>query len=478
LVSASLPDASLPYARHIVISCECQQLYHTILESCSTDNAKGTSSIVDETTHEPLLSILSVIVETAVKLQQDGHKVILVSSGAIGVGLRRMDRPRRPDNLPEIQALAAIGQCRLMSLWDQLFGHLRQPVAQILLTRNDIADRQQYINAQNTFAQLLEMGVIPIVNENDTLAVTEIKFGDNDTLSAITAAMVHADYLFLMTDVDCLYDSNPRDNPNAKSIEIVRDIDKLEANVSGKGSEMGTGGMYTKIVAARRALSVGVTTIITRSSRPGSIKGIIDGLADPTKPLPLHTRFIPSERPMKDRNFWLLNIYTPHGNIYIDDKSYAALIGKAHLTPAGVVDVEGTFAQQEAVRIFVVKRKWSDKFSTPPRHNNSIANTSSLASPEPPRTPPIPPTTPSYERFSPAPEEVGRAVMNYSSDEIMRIRGVKGTQIGAVLGYADSEFVAFRENIALFKVEQSAPSTPPLGGEGPTHLFGGRLVLS
>jgi glutamate 5-kinase len=362
---------------------------------------------------------------------------VLVSSGAIGVGLRRMDKPKRPDNLPEIQALAAIGQCRLMSLWDQLFGHMRQPVAQILLTRNDIADRQQYLNAQNTFVQLLEMGVIPIVNENDTLAVTEIKFGDNDTLSAITAAMVHADYLFLMTDVDCLYDSNPRENPDAKPIEIVKDIDNLEANVSGKGSDMGTGGMYTKIVAARRAISVGCTTVITKSSRPGNIRGIIEGLADSSKPLPLHTRFIPSDRPIRDRNFWLLNIFTPHGNIYIDDRAYAALLRKAHLSPSGVVDVDGTFAQQEAVRIFVVKNGRNDVTSTPPK-------------------------TPLYEKANPMSEEIGRAVMNYSSDEIKRIKGLKGTQISTILAYADSEFIAFRENIALFKVERSAPSTPPL----------------
>lgn len=422
----------------IVIKLGTPQMvqYLTGMTACTNNARTGTSSIVDENTHEPLLSILSVIVETAVRLQQDGHKVVLVSSGAIGVGLRRMDKAVRPDNLPETQALAAIGQCRLIALWDQLFAHLRQPVAQILLTRNDIGDRQQYINAQNTFFQLMKMGVIPIVNENDTLAVAEIKFGDNDTLSAITAGMVHADYLFLMTDVDCLYDSNPRKNPDAKPILIVKDIDKLQADVSDKGSDVGTGGMYTKIVAARRAISVGVTTIITRSSKPGSIKGIIDGLADPSKPLPIHTRFIPSESPMRDRNFWLLNIFSPHGNIYIDDKTYAALISKSHLSPSGVVDVDGTFAQQEAVRIFVVKRKPMD-YSMPF------------------------PKTPSYEKVSPVPEDVGRAVMNYSSEEIKRILGVKGSQIGAVLGYADSEYIALKENIALFRVEQSAPSTPP-----------------
>lgn len=150
------------------------------------------------------------------------------------------------------KALAAIGQCKLMTLWDSLFGHLDQPIAQILLTRGDIANvclgianiswhllitlqRTQYINAQNTLLELLEMGVIPIVNENDTIAVSEIKFGDNDTLSAITAAMVHADYLFLMTDVDCLYDKNPRAYPDAKAIEVVEDIAALQADGEQKG---------------------------------------------------------------------------------------------------------------------------------------------------------------------------------------------------------------------------------------------------
>jgi glutamate 5-kinase len=182
-----------------------------------------------------------------------------------------MNLPRRPKHLPQVQALAAIGQSRLMSLWDQLFGHLEQPIAQVLLTRNDIADRTQYQNAQNTFIELLSMGVIPIVNENDTLAVTEIKFGDNDTLSAITAGMVQADYLFLMTDVDCLYDKNPRSNPDAKAISVVEDIAELTADVNSAGSSLGTGGMSTKIVAARLATSAGVTTIITRSSKPGNI---------------------------------------------------------------------------------------------------------------------------------------------------------------------------------------------------------------
>ncbi|KAF1939627.1 glutamate 5-kinase [Clathrospora elynae] len=495
----------------------------------------GTSSIVDEKTHQPLLSILSLIVETACSLHAAGHRVVIVSSGAIGVGLRRMNLPRRPKHLPKVQALAAIGQSRLMSLWDQLFGHLEQPIAQILLTRNDIADRTQYQNAQNTFIELLSMGVIPIVNENDTLAVTEIKFGDNDTLSAITAGMVQADYLFLMTDVDCLYDKNPRTNPDAKAISVVEDIAELAADVSSAGSSLGTGGMSTKIVAARLATSAGVTTIITKSSKPGNISSIIahaerqrkasmssrnsvtnfteDGVPiaqtsaldlqesthhlsastsilqdqqpartsspQPEEPVPLHTCFLPISNPIRDRYFWILHGLAPHGTIYIDTGAWTALSDKAGLLPVGIVDVDGHFAQQEAVRIVVVKRLSSSHSPKP---------TSTSMSAHPPTTPgaaahavhaPIPirhPLShtmsssqiisqhpPQYEQHNPTPFEVGRAVVNYSATEIRRIKGLHSTQISEALGYADSEYVALRENIAFFGAERSRPTTPNLG---------------
>ncbi|ORY09499.1 glutamate 5-kinase-like protein, partial [Clohesyomyces aquaticus] len=513
----------------------------------------GTSSIVDEKTHQPLLSILSLIVETAVALHADGHRVVLVSSGAIGVGLRRMDLDKRPKHLPKIQALAAIGQCRLMSLWDQLFGHVRQPIAQILLTRNDIADRTQYQNAQNTFFELLNMGVIPIVNENDTLAVTEIKFGDNDTLSAITAGMVQADYLFLMTDVDCLYDKNPRTNPDAKPIPVVEDIAELEADVSSAGSALGTGGMSTKIVAARLATSAGVTTVITRSSKPGNITAIIkhaeaqkasvlssrnsvvnlqeDGPSlaqmaalnlhtanhaltpsstttphdtptratspegDPVHNPPRHTRFLPIPHPIRDRWFWILHGLAPHGTIYIDEGARCALHDKAGLLPVGVVDVDGHFAQQEAVRIVVVKRlSPSATTTTPTSHPAQLTlNSPSPSTPSTPSRrshhdqhhthilshPPLihshsysPSSTPlhppPYEQHNPAPYEIGRAVVNYSAAEIRRIKGLHSTQIHEALGYAESEYVAHRENVAFFGLERSRPSTPSFGRSAST----------
>lgn len=429
-----------------------------------------------------------------------------------------MNVARRPKHLPQVQALAAIGQCRLMSLWDQLFGNMQQPIAQVLLTRNDIADRTQYQNAQNTFIELLSMGVIPIVNENDTLAVSEIKFGDNDTLSAITAAMVQADYLFLMTDVDCLYDKNPRTNPDARPITVVEDIDELAADVSSAGSALGTGGMGTKIVAARLATSAGVTTVITKSSNPGNISAIIahaekhrkknssrnsptmmqeEGVPlsqtaalnlhstnhdlppflqrkEPARTpspqveevVPLHTRFLPISNPIRDRYFWILHGLAPHGTIYIDQGAWAALQDKAGLLPAGIVDVDGHFAQQEAVRIVVVKRL--SRNSSPP--TTPGAKEHSVAAPIPVRHPLVHTTSssqimhpPLYEQHNPAPFEIGRAVVNYSATECRRIKGLHSTQIRDALGFADSEYVALRENIAFFGSERSRPSTPNFG---------------
>jgi len=300
------------------------------------------------------------------------------------------------------------------------------------------------------------------------------KFGDNDTLSAITAAMVHADYLFLMTDVDCLYDKNPRTHPDAQAIEIVEDVASLEADVSSAGSALGTGGMSTKIVAARLATSAGVITVITRSSNPGNIVNIVNYVQaqkqaqnphTPTLPgtpgeeaslsnslssihleglikPPLHTRFLPDPLPIRDRSFWLLHGLAPHGTLYIDAGAHRALASKAGLLPAGVVDVEGHFAQQEAVRLIVVNRPISPAHWSSPVHETGVEGGGV----------PIDVTLPM---------EVGRALVNYSAAEIVRIKGLKSTEIGGVLGFADSEYVALRENVSLTKREKgSRPVTP------------------
>lgn len=251
--------------------------------------------------------------------------------------------------------------------------------------------------------------------------------------------MVKADYLFLMTDVDCLYTTNPRTDPDARPIEVVSDISSLEADVSSAGSALGTGGMSTKITAARLGTSAGVTTVITKSSKPGNIHDVVrylqelkqavasdstDGANTPSTPQasspPLHTRFLPSETPIQSRSFWLLHGLTPHGTLYIDQGAYAALQKKASLLPAGVVDVDGHFGQQEAVRLVVVERISPDALNGDFLH-------------------------PGQE-----PKEVGRALVNYGSLEIARIKGHRSTHIQSLLGYADSEYVALRENISFF----------------------------
>ena len=289
--------------------------------------------------------------------------------------------------------------------------------------------------------------------------------------------MVHADYLFLMTDVDCLYDKNPRTNPDAQAIDVVEDVASLEADVSSAGSALGTGGMSTKIVAARLATSAGVTTVITRSSSPGNIANIVNYLqaqkmashsktsSMPTTPgestplsnsisslhldtlpaPPLHTRFLPDPFPIRDRSFWLLHGIAARGTLYIDAGAHRALASKAGLLPAGVVDVEGHFAGHEAVRLVVVdKRNPLTNWSSAAYESGANASAGG---------PPV----------DEAVGEVGRALVNYSATEISRIKGMQSTEIGTVLGFADSEYVALRENISLTKREKgSRPGTPSL----------------
>ncbi|KAJ2389407.1 Glutamate 5-kinase, partial [Coemansia sp. RSA 2559] len=321
----------------------------------------GTSSICDPVTHMPMLANLSLMVETIVKLKEQGHRVVLVSSGAVGIGLRRMHIAEKPKELASIQAIAAVGQGRLMALYDDLFGQLAQPVAQVLLTRNDLSHRTQYLNACNTFEALLEMGVVPIVNENDTVSLGEIRFGDNDTLSAITAGMVHADYLFLLTDVDCLYTDNPRTNPNAKQVTNVTDIKALRdaVDVSTAGSAVGTGGMATKLIAAELATAAGVSTVITRGSTPQKVIDIVEYFSNPDTqpdaPLPnsvLCTRFVAKTRPMIDRKWWILHGMYCAGTIYVDAGAVVALAKfKKSLFAAGIKRVEGVFSSNQSVRV-------------------------------------------------------------------------------------------------------------------------------
>ncbi|KAM5435653.1 Glutamate 5-kinase [Microsporum canis] len=267
----------------------------------------------------------------------------------------------------------------------------------------------------------------------------EIKFGDNDTLSAITAAMIEADYLFLMTDVDGLYTANPRTNPDAQVIDIVPDISSLEADVSSAGSSLGTGGMGSKIVAARLATSAGVTTVITRSSRPGTIEDIIEhhssndaissdsalGVEDTKPDPPLHTCFLPSDSPVHSRSFWLLHGLKPHGSVYIAEEAYDIVRETGCLLPSSVIAVEGKFGYMEAVKLMVA-----------PRPSQADLNDDY----------PMTCSTPKVAR------EVGRALINYGSAELSRIKGLRSTQIHSVLGYSGSEHAVSRENMAFFEM--------------------------
>ncbi|KAF9266897.1 glutamate 5-kinase [Marasmius fiardii PR-910] len=438
----------------------------------------GTSSIVHEESHQPLLSTLSSVVETVVHLRNQGHKVVLVSSGAIGVGLKRMNIPSKPKSLSGKQALAAIGQGRLIALWDDLFSHLEQPIAQILLTRGDISDRTRYLNAVNTFRELLSMGVVPIVNENDTISVSEIKFGDNDTLSAITSSMIHADYLFLLTDVDGLYTANPRKDPSVHLIEVVTSIPAIRSRVSTTtlGSSLGTGGMETKIIAAEIATGAGASTIITSSKRPENIFSILEyhSAQKPSSPTipqagatlgspaefvrPPHTIFMPSPNPMTDMKSWTAHTLSPAGSLVIDGGAHRVLSRResgGRLLPVGVIGVIGAFASGQAVRILIMKEPGSSSAdvqeasysahstrpSSPAGQGESAALSRSVSSGDL--------TTQIEEDFLSEDDvvEVGRGLANYNYVQISQVKGRNSSYIAKVLGYADSEYVA--ENITI-----------------------------
>lgn len=271
----------------------------------------GTSSICDEHTHYPKLANLSMLVEAIIELTQQGHRVILVSSGAVGTGLRRLNYEHKPSkSRAKIQAIAAVGQGKLMSKYDDLFSNFNQPIAQVLLSRPDLTERYQYINACNTFHELLNLGVVPIVNENDTICSEQLRYGDNDTLSGITAGIVNADYLFLLTDVDALYTDNPRNNPDAKPIRVVKNLFKLrqEVCVSSPGSDLGTGGMSTKLVAADIATAAGCTTIIMNGTNPKNIVNIINESSTQdlqSHPPTIGTHFLPRYHILNDREWWI-----------------------------------------------------------------------------------------------------------------------------------------------------------------------------
>ncbi|HLP88342.1 MAG TPA: glutamate 5-kinase [Nostocaceae cyanobacterium] len=359
----------------------------------------GTSSLTQPETGQLALSTIAALTETICDLRRQGNRVILVSSGAVGVGCARLGLTERPKAIALKQAVAAVGQGRLIRIYDDLFSTLQQPIAQVLLTRADLVQRSRYLNVYNTFRELLELGVIPIINENDTVAVEELKFGDNDTLSALVASLVEADWLFLLTDVDKLYSADPRTVPDARPINLVSSIKELadlQVQTGGQGTQWGTGGMFTKIAAARIAIAAGVRTVITQGRNPANIKKILTGEL-------IGTHFAPQPEPTSARKRWIAYGLVPAGKLYLDEGAIAAILqsGKS-LLAAGIKTVEGEFDTQDTVQICDLNGN-----------------------------------------------EIARGLVNYNSEELQKIRGHRSQEIPEILGYVGAETVIHRDNLVL-----------------------------
>jgi glutamate 5-kinase len=310
----------------------------------------GTSSLTRPNTGELCLAAIARLVEVMVGLRRRGDRLVLVTSGAVGVGCARLGFTERPQKLSLKQAIAAVGQGRLMRIYDDFFAALHQPVAQVLLTRAALIHRQQYRNICDTFRELLHLGVIPIVNENDTVAIEELRFGDNDTLSALVASLIEAQWLFLLTDVERLYSADPRLDPHAQAIDYV-EMPLLEQLIAehrdrpSTKSQWGTGGMITKLTAARIAASAGVRTAITSGQVPERIPEILAGHNH-------GTQFAPQTQTLSARKRWLAYGLQPAGSLTVDDGAVVALTQKGRsLLAAGIVAVNGTFEPQDMVSI-------------------------------------------------------------------------------------------------------------------------------
>lgn len=237
----------------------------------------GTSSLTYETGKLNIKKI-EQLVRVISDLRNRGIEVALVSSGAVGAGVGKLNLPEKPDDTRKKQALAAIGQASLVSMYDRFFAEYGHNTAQVLLTKFTLDEEARYINAKNTFEMMFEYGVIPIVNENDVISTYELEFGDNDTLSAYIAKLVEAQLLIILSDIDGFYDANPSDNPDAKVIPLITEIDEeIESLAGGAGSRRGTGGMQTKLKAAEMVCSEGIDMVITNGEAPERIYDILDG---------------------------------------------------------------------------------------------------------------------------------------------------------------------------------------------------------
>ncbi|ODS12200.1 glutamate 5-kinase [Vibrio scophthalmi] len=339
------------------------------------------------------------LVRQCAELKKIGHSVVIVSSGAIAAGREHLGYPALPNSMASKQLLAAVGQSQLIQTWEALFAIYGMKIGQMLLTRADLDDRERFLNARNTINALVEHDIIPVVNENDAVATTEIKVGDNDNLSALVGILCGADKLLLLTDQKGLFTADPRKDPNAELIKEVKTIDDtLRKIAGGSGTNLGTGGMATKLQAADIARRAGIEVIIAAGSAPDVI---FDSLGDD----PQGTRFLPCEEALENRKRWILAGPAAVGDLVIDDGAVNAVLAKgSSLLAKGVVSLSGEFARGDVVRV-------TDQ----------------------------------------AGKLIARGISAYSSADMAKIRGTHSKDIHSVLGYDYGSEVVHRDDMVVIQ---------------------------
>ena len=330
-------------------------------------------------------------------IRTGGREILLVSSGAIVSGIQKLGLTTYPKSLPLKQAAAAVGQSRLIWAYEKAFERVNQKVAQVLLTHQDLADRRRFLNARHTLTALLEFGIIPVINENDTVAVDEIRFGDNDALAAQVAHLVDADLLIILSDVDGLFTEDPRKNPAATLIPVVSEITKdVERRAGVSSSFEGTGGMATKVQAAKKVAEYGVATLIMNGEQAGLLPAVFEGAA-------AGTFFLPRGRRLTSRKHWIAFTLRAKGQVAVDDGAVEALVrrGKS-LLASGIVSITGHFDPGDAV-------------SCTDRQGKEFA----------------------------------KGLVNFSSDTLDRIKGLKTAEIQKAMGTQEYEEVIHRDNLVI-----------------------------
>ena len=340
---------------------------------------------------------MAVWVEQMVALRAQGVELVLVSSGAVAAGMSRLGWTARPSAVHELQAAAAIGQMGLVQAWESSFGEHGRRTAQILLTHDDLSDRKRYLNARSTLRTLIELDVVPVINENDTVVTEGIRFGDNDTLAALVANLVEADLLVILTDRDGMFNADPRNNPDAKLIHEARaDDPTLDAVAGGVGGALGRGGMQTKLRAARLAARSGAHTVIVG----GAIEQVLARLKAGEL---LGTLLVPERGMLAARKQWLAGHLQTRGTLVLDDGAVKALVSdRKSLLPVGVKAVQGSFRRGEMVIC-----------------------------------------------VAPDGREVARGLVNYSALEAQKIIGRPSDEIERLLGYVDEPELVHRDNLIL-----------------------------